>query len=156
LSPRFSQMPTLEEFIEHAHRHYGFTFRKIGVPFRGPRGDARLDYLWRDKPNAYAPLPNEPHDYRLSEDDVRSLCARSTYPLKISGYRKNSGSLFGARSAAHLDAGPALEKFGDGGHVLAVEAGGSRGLVDLADHRRRQHRHAETLREPRGQAEILA
>lgn len=78
-------MPTLGEFIEHARRRYGFTFRKIGTPFHGPRGDARLDYLWRDEPNAFAPLPNEPHDYRLSEDDVRSLCAQLRIPLEDFG-----------------------------------------------------------------------
>jgi hypothetical protein len=75
-------MPTLGEFIEHARSRYGFTFRKIGIPFGGPRGDARLDYLWRDKPNAYAPLPSEPHDDRLSEDSVRSLCAQLHIPTE--------------------------------------------------------------------------
>lgn len=78
-------MPTLGEFIDHCCRRYGFPFRKIGIPFRGPRGDARLDYLWRDKPAAFAPLPNVAHDSRLSPDEVRSLCAQLHVPTEDFG-----------------------------------------------------------------------
>src|SRR6185436_2915521 len=58
--------------------------------------------------------------------------------------------------AADFYAGPAFEEGGDGGHVLAVEAGGGGGFVDLADDGGREHRDAEALGEPGGEAEVLA
>ena len=38
--------------------------RRVGIDIRGPRGVMRIDYLWRDDPRAFAPLPDYPHDQR--------------------------------------------------------------------------------------------
>jgi hypothetical protein len=74
-------MPTLGEFIWRA-RGYGFTRRRVGFDLHGPRGVTHIEYLWREKPPppAYAPLPDDPHETRLDEDQVRSLCAQLRIP----------------------------------------------------------------------------
>lgn len=59
-------MPTLGEFLQNSRR-YGFTPRRVGTDVRGPRGATRIDYLWRDAPRAFAPLPDYPHDQATSE-----------------------------------------------------------------------------------------
>ena len=68
-------MPTLGEFIRNSSR-YGFTLRRVGIDIRGPRGVTRIDYLWRNQPQAFAPLPDYPHDQRLTENHVRSFCSQ--------------------------------------------------------------------------------
>lgn len=77
-------MPTLGEFIRHA-RGYGFTLRRVGFDIRGPRGVTRIDYFWRDKPQAYAPLPDYPEHQRLTENQVRSLCSQLGIPAEDFG-----------------------------------------------------------------------
>ena len=77
-------MPTLGEFIQNSRR-YGFALRRVGIDIRGPRGLARIDYLWRDHPQAFAPLPDFPHDQRLTENQVRSLCAQLGIPVEDFG-----------------------------------------------------------------------
>ena len=73
-------MPTLGELVLHARRRYGFTLRRVGLNVHGPRGDTRIDYLWRDSPRAFAPLPDYRDDQRLTENLVRSLCAQLGIP----------------------------------------------------------------------------
>ena len=77
-------MPTLGEFISRS-RKYGFTLRRVGFDIHGPRGVTRLDYLGRDDPRAYAPLPDYPHDQRLTRNEVRSLCSQLGIPLEDFG-----------------------------------------------------------------------
>ena len=72
-------MPTLGGFIQTSRR-YGFTLRRVGIDIRGPRGITRIDYLWRDQPPAFAPLPDYPHDQRLTENQVRSFCSQLGIP----------------------------------------------------------------------------
>ena len=72
-------MPTLGEFVQNS-RPYGFTLRRVGIDIRGPRGATRIDYLWRDAPRAFAPLPDYPYDQRLTGNQVRSLCAQLGIP----------------------------------------------------------------------------
>ena len=78
-------MPTLGEFILHARRRYGFIHRRVGFDLRGPRGGTRIDYLWRDNPRAFAPLPDYRDDQRLTENQVRSLCAQLGIPAEDFG-----------------------------------------------------------------------
>jgi hypothetical protein len=77
-------MPTLGEFLQNSRR-YGFTLRRVGIDIRGPRGVTRIDYLWRDDPRAFAPLPDYPHDQRLTENQVRSLCSQLGIPAEDFG-----------------------------------------------------------------------
>jgi hypothetical protein len=77
-------MPTLGEFLQNSRR-YGFTLRRVGIDIRGPRGATRIDYLWRDAPRAFAPLPDYPHDQRLTENQVRSLCSQLGIPVEDFG-----------------------------------------------------------------------
>lgn len=85
MSRSFSQMPTLGEFILHARRRYGFIHRRVGFDLRGPRGATRIDYLWRDNPRAFAPLPDYRDDQRLTDNQVRSLCAQLGIPVEDFG-----------------------------------------------------------------------
>ena len=78
MTARFSQMPTLGEFIAHA-RTYGFR-RRVLVLEGGPRGSSRIVYLWRDADH-FAELPNVRYSDRLTRDTVATLCHR----LKIPG-----------------------------------------------------------------------
>ena len=82
-------MPTLGEFIQDARR-YGFTSRRVGIDIHGPRGVTRVDYLWRDRPQAFAPLPDYPHDHRLTEDEVRSLCSQLSIPAEDFGFSEET------------------------------------------------------------------
>ena len=49
------------------------------------RGVTRIDYLGRDDPEAYAPLPDYPHDQRLTRNEVRSLCSQLGIPREDFG-----------------------------------------------------------------------
>ena len=82
-------MPTLGEFVQNSRR-YGFTLRRVGIDIRGPRGATRIDYLWRDTPRAFAPLPDYPHDQRLTENHVRSLCSQLGIPVEDFGLSEES------------------------------------------------------------------
>jgi len=88
-------MPTLGEFISRS-RKYGFTLRRVGFDIHGPRGVTRLDYLGLDDPQAYAPLPDYPHDQRLTRNEVRSLCSQLGIPLEDFGLTEKR-SLVGHR-----------------------------------------------------------
>jgi hypothetical protein len=77
-------MPTLGDFIRNSRR-YGFTLRRVGIDIRGPRGILRIDYLWRDQPHTFAPLPDSPHDQHLTENQVRSLCSQLGVPTEDFG-----------------------------------------------------------------------
>lgn len=74
-------MPTLGEFIAHGKK-YGFSKRQIVVS--GPRGDAKIVYLWRN-PERFAPLPDTRESDRLERDTVMSLCRRLSIPLEDFG-----------------------------------------------------------------------
>ena len=71
MNARFSQMPTLGEFIAHA-RKYGFRKRTVTLE-GGPRGRDRIFYLWRD-PDHFAELPGVRQSDRLTRDAVETLC----------------------------------------------------------------------------------
>ena len=76
-------MPTLGEFISRSHKH-GFTLRRVGFDIHGLRGVTRIDYLGRDDPQAYAPLPDYRHDQRLTRNEVR-LCSQLGIPTEDFG-----------------------------------------------------------------------
>jgi len=72
-------MPTLGDFIQRS-QYYGFELRKTGLDIHGPRGVTRIDYLWRKFDRLFAPLPDLRDDQRLTENEVRSLCAQLGIP----------------------------------------------------------------------------
>lgn len=77
MSPRFSQMPTLGEFVAHA-RTYGFRKRSLTID-RGSRGRAMIVYLWRDADH-FAELPGVREIDRLTRDVVETLCRQLGIP----------------------------------------------------------------------------
>ena len=96
-------MPTLGEFISRA-RKYGFTLRKVGFDIHGPRGVTRIDYLGRDDPSAYAPLPDYPHDQRLTRNEVRSLCSQLGIDSRITRHQSAISVITGALAVLGLGA----------------------------------------------------
>jgi len=47
------------------------------------RGVTRIDYLGRDDPQAYAPLPDYPHDQRLTKMRCEAYAPSSASPGRI-------------------------------------------------------------------------
>lgn len=70
-------MPTLGEFISHA-KTYGFTMRRVFLEV-GPRGRARIAYLWRDADH-FAELPGVRLGDRLARHTVETLCRQLGIP----------------------------------------------------------------------------
>ena len=77
MTARFSQMPTLGEFIAHAKK-YGLRRRLITVE-SARLGRNRLIYLWRDV-DQFAELPNLRQSDRLTRDVVATLCRQLGIP----------------------------------------------------------------------------
>jgi hypothetical protein len=73
---RFSQMPTLGEFV-HRAKQLGFKLRTIEL--LSPDGRERMRYLWRN-PQSFAELPNVRDGDRLTRSEVERLCARLDIP----------------------------------------------------------------------------
>jgi len=82
LSPRFSQMPTLGEFIVRA-RAYGYTKHIIRIP----ELRARLVYLRRDNGESaqLVDLPSIRESDRLTRAAVESLCRTTGIPSEDFG-----------------------------------------------------------------------
>ena len=80
--PRFSQMPTLGEFIAHAKR-YGFTRRLVTLE-SARLGRGRMTYLWRDADH-FAELPELRQSDRLTRDVVETLCRQLGIPAEDFG-----------------------------------------------------------------------
>ena len=82
MAPRFSQMPTLGEFVAQAKK-YGFKRRLVTL--ESPRlGRARLIYLWRDAAH-FAELPHLPQGDRLTREVVETLCRQLGIPAEDFG-----------------------------------------------------------------------
>lgn len=79
---RFSQPPTLGEFIANAKK-YGFKKRVLSL-HGGPRGPDVIVYLWRD-PDHFAELPSVRESERLSRLAVEHLCRQLGIPLEDFG-----------------------------------------------------------------------
>jgi len=70
-------MPTLGEFISHA-KQYGFQ-KRTAMLEGGPRGRARIVYLWRDADH-FAELPGVRQTDRLTRHTVETLCRQLGIP----------------------------------------------------------------------------
>lgn len=79
---RFSQPPTLREFIANAKR-YGFKKRPASL-HGGPRGPDVIAYLWRD-PDHFAELPTVRESERLTRLAFEHLCRQLGIPLEDFG-----------------------------------------------------------------------
>lgn len=77
--PRFSQPPTLGEFIAQAKR-YGYTLRFVS-PHGGRRGPDVIGYLWRNSDH-FAELPGIRENDRLTRDQLELLCSKLAIPLE--------------------------------------------------------------------------
>ena len=79
--PRFSQMPTLGEFIDRASK-YGYVLRHVaGVVDIATDQPEIMEYLWRERDRIVLELPKMPKRSRLTRAEVESLCKRCGIPL---------------------------------------------------------------------------
>jgi hypothetical protein len=79
LSPRFSQRPTLGEFIAVAKQRFGYALRRT-VPIGGSFGKERLKYLFRKKDGKIIDLPFQADHARLSQNSFEALCQNAGIP----------------------------------------------------------------------------
>lgn len=81
----FSQMPTMREFKDRITTEFGFQVRS---PRKTLYNEAILFVAKRDAKGItrIVIIPNHKDNYRLTPDNLRSLCARLDIPLAAFGF----------------------------------------------------------------------